>query len=69
MVSAPGRQKQEDFCEPEASLVYIVSFRPVKATQVRKRKKEKKQASKQGRKEGRKEGKENYSIVKMLREN
>ena len=34
LMSAPGRQKEANFCELEASLVYIVSSRPARGTQL-----------------------------------
>lgn len=33
LASALGEQRQEELCEFEASLVYVGSFRPVRATQ------------------------------------
>lgn len=43
VVSAPGRQRQEDCCKFKASLVYIASSRPSRApvTKRKERKKEK----------------------------
>ena len=33
LIPAPGRQRQADLCEFEASLAYRVSFRTARATQ------------------------------------
>jgi hypothetical protein len=32
LIAAPGRQRQADLCEFEASLVYTINFKTVRAT-------------------------------------